>query len=227
MNKKTAISRSNSSFPKYTSWLESGGIEYEVLDWQQNNYDKIKDCSSLVLTGGADIFPEFYADWEDGKNRDEYLPDRDGFEFKLADYALSNGLPVLAICRGLQLMNVKLNGSLINDIETIRGTNHRKIKDGVDRMHDVKVMEDTLLYEIVGKNSGTINSSHHQSADRIGEGLRISAKSPDGIIEALEWAEKDSKPFLLCVQWHPERMADGTPEFAVNILKRFRKETEK
>lgn len=227
MRKKTGISRTEKSFEFYLDWLKKSDVDYEVLDWEQNNFDKIKDCSSLLLTGGVDIFPEFYADWEDGKKRDEYIPARDGFEFRLADYALENSLPVLAICRGLQLMNVKLNGTLINDIETIRGVNHRKIKEGEDRMHKVKVFEDSLLYEVTGKTEGTINSSHHQSIDRIGEGLRITAKSPDGIVEAAEWAERDSKPFLLCIQWHPERMTSGTPAFTDNIIKRFKHETEK
>jgi putative glutamine amidotransferase len=227
VKKKAAISKTETKFEFYLNWLKRGGIDYEVLDWRENNFDKIKECSSLVLTGGVDIFPEFYADWEDGKNRDKYSPQRDGFEFRLADYALENKMPLLAICRGLQLINCKLNGSLINDIETIRGTNHRKLSDTQDRLHEVTVFEDTLLYEVVGKKRGRINSSHHQSVDRVGEGLMVTAKAPDGIIEAAEWADKNSKPFFLGIQWHPERMQGGDPEFTDNILKRLKEETEK
>src|SRR5436853_6987810 len=174
--KKTGISKSDSEFERYTKWLEEGGLEYVVLDWEKNNFEDIKQCSSLILTGGVDIFPEFYNDWEDGKNRTEFIPERDGFEFKLIDHAFVNNLPILGICRGLQIINCKLNGSLINDIETIRGTNHRKISQAEDRIHNVNVSSDSLLYEVVNEKSGIVNSSHHQAIDRVGEGLRVTAK---------------------------------------------------
>jgi putative glutamine amidotransferase len=223
--KKTAISKSNSKFNFYTQWLEQWGLPYEVLDWEKNNFEDIKKCSSLLLTGGADIFPEFYNDWEDGKNREEYIPARDGFEFKLFDYALAQKMPVMGICRGLQLINCRLNGSLINDIETIRGVNHRKITPSEDRVHNIKIMPGSLLNEITGKTEGAVNSSHHQAIDRLGEGLMINAKSDDGIIEGIEWAERDGKAFMLAVQWHPERLKDINDPFTKNIIEKFKEET--
>lgn len=226
-NKYIGLSRSNSSFPKYCKWLDDNSLPYIILDWEKNNFDEIKNCSSLLLTGGVDIFPEFYNDWEDGKNRSEYIPARDGFEFKLLEYALSNNYPVLGICRGLQLINCKLNGSLINDIETVRGTDHKKISASEDRLHNVNVKRDTLLFDLVKQDSGTINSSHHQAIDRVGEGLMVSAKADDGIIEAVEWENKSGKPFLLAVQWHPERMPDSNSVFSREILEKFREETNK
>lgn len=224
---KTALTKSNSKFDFYKAWLENENLPFEVLDWEKNNFDDIKKCTSLLLTGGVDIFPEFYNDWEDGKNREEYLPARDGFEFKLFDYAMTNKIPVLGVCRGLQLINCRLNGSLINDIETIRGTNHRKIGPAEDRIHDVNIIPGTLLNEITGKTSGVINSSHHQAIDRLGEGLMINAKSSDGIIEGIEWAEKENKAFMLGVQWHPERFMDKSDPFSRNIIEKFKEETNK
>ena len=224
---KAGISKSDSKFERYTKWLDEGGLDYIVLDWEKNNFDDIKSCSSLILTGGVDVFPEFYNDWEDGKHRTEYIPERDGFEFKLLDYVFENNLPVLGICRGLQIINCKLNGSLVNDIETIRGTNHRKISSTEDRIHNVNVSENSLLYEIVKEKSGLINSSHHQSIDRVGEGLRVTAKADDGIIEAVEWDDKTGKPFMICIQWHPERTTDKESPFSKNIFERFKSETEK
>ncbi len=226
MKKTAGISRCDRNFQYYLSWLESGNIENIVLDYERNNFDEIKLCSSLLLTGGDDIFPEFYYDWEDGKDRSKYKPLRDGFEFKLFDYALSNSLPVLGICRGLQLINIRLNGSLINDIETVRGTNHTKISDTQDRMHEVNLYENTLVYDVVREKRGTVSSSHHQAIDRLGEGLTITAKADDGIIEAVEWEDKTSKPFLLAIQWHPERMKEQNSTFAKNVLLRFKQETE-
>jgi putative glutamine amidotransferase len=220
------ISRCDKKFQYYTDWLKSGNVEYIVLDYRKNNFDDIKKCSSLLLTGGDDIFPEFYNDWEDGKDRSDYKPERDGFEFKLLDYALNNNLPVLGICRGLQLINSRLNGSLINDIETVRGTIHTKISENNDRMHDVNLFENSLVYDTIREKRGLVNSSHHQAIDRLGEGLVITAKTDDGIIEAVEWEEKLSKPFLLAIQWHPERMKEQNSPFTKNVLLRFKQETE-
>ena len=226
MKNTAGISRCDRNFQFYLNWLESGNIKYIILDYIKNNFDDIKKCSSLLLTGGDDIFPEFYNDWEDGKDRLKYKPARDGFELKLFDYALSNPLPVLGICRGLQLINIRLKGSLINDIETVRGTNHTKISETEDRMHEVNLFENSLVYEIVQEKRGTVSSSHHQSVDRLGEGLSVTAKADDGIIEAVEWEDKTLKPFLLAIQWHPERMKEQNSPFAKNVLLRFKQETE-
>ncbi len=227
MSRKTAITKSDSRFYNYINWLDKYEFPYIILDWEKNNFDDIKECSSIILTGGADIFPEFYNDWEDGKNRDEYIPERDGFEFRILDHALENNYPVLGICRGLQLINCKLKGSLINDIESIRGTNHRKISQTEDRMHNVTIKDGTLLNDVLGLNAGMINSSHHQAIDRLGEGLMISAKADDGIIEAIEWDEKEGKPFFLAVQWHPERFPDEGSPFSSNLILKFKEETNK
>lgn len=227
MKKTAGISLCDKRFEYYTQWLESENVKYIVLDYRKNNFDDIKKCSSLLLTGGEDIYPEFYNDWDDGTGRTQYKPERDGFEFKLLDYAISGNLPVFGICRGIQLINCRLNGSLINDIETIRRTNHRKINDTEDRMHSVNVFKNSLLHEITAKYEGNINSSHHQAVDRLGEGLMVSAKSPDGIIEGIEWAEKKDKGFLLGIQWHPERMADKDSPFVKNVLLRLKEETER
>jgi putative glutamine amidotransferase len=93
-------------------------------------------------------------------------------------------------------------------------------------MHNVNIKEDTLLKNIVGESTGIINSSHHQAIDRLGEGLMISAKADDGIIEAVEWDDKKGKPFFLAVQWHPERFPDKNSPFSKNIIETFREVTE-
>jgi putative glutamine amidotransferase len=226
LNKIAGISRCDRKFQFYLDWIESGNFEYIVLNYEKNNFDDIKQCSSLMLTGGVDIFPEFYSDWENGKDRSIYKPERDGFEFMLFDYALNNRLPVLGICRGLQLINSRLNGSLISDIETVRRTNHNKISDTEDRLHDINLYDNSIIYDIVREKRGKVNSSHHQAIDRLGEGLAVTAKADDGIIEAVEWEDKSSKPFLLAIQWHPERMKEQNSPFAKNILLRFKQETE-
>lgn len=226
MKRRAGISLCDTRFEFYLEWLKSINLDYLVLDYRENNFSDIKDCSSLILSGGVDIFPEFYNDWEDGLNRDSFKPERDGFEFRLLDYALSSSLPVLGICRGMQLINCKLNGSLINDIMTVRKVNHNKI-DGLDITHSLNVNKDSLLYEIVRIETGEVNSAHHQAVDRVGEGLRITARASDGITEAFEWFEKENHSFLLGIQWHPERMKDVLSPFSRKILERIKEETEK
>jgi putative glutamine amidotransferase len=227
LKKIAGVSKCDKKFELYTSWLKSEGIQYKVLDYSRNNFEDIKECSSLLLTGGDDIFPEFYNDWYEEEKRDQYVPERDGFEFKLLDYAILENIPVLGICRGMQLINCKLNGSLIKDIETERGLNHKKISDTEDREHGITVYPGSVLYKIVNCETGTVNSSHHQGIDRLGENLKVSAKSPDGIIEAVEWDEKSNKSFFLGIQWHPERMRDKDNIFTRKILERFKAETLK
>lgn len=226
MTKIAGISMCDSKFQIYLDWINNENIEYISLDYIKNNFDDIKKCSSLLLTGGCDIFPEFYNDREDGIDRFDYKPERDGFEFKLLDYALKNQLPVLGICRGLQLINCRLNGSLISDIETVRGTNHRKIDETNERIHNINLSDNSLVFDVVRQKKGLVNSSHHQAIDRPGEGLIITAKADDGIIEAVELENKSANPFFLAIQWHPERMKEQNSPFAKNILTRFKQETE-
>jgi putative glutamine amidotransferase len=226
LKKTIGISRCDRRFEPYLDWLTSADIKYIILDYKSNNFKDIEKCSALLFTGDHDIFPEFYNDWEDGTDMSKYRPERDGFEFKLFDYAIENSIPLLGICRGMQLINCRLNGCLISDIETIRGANHKRISDTEDRVHPVNVSENSLLFGIIKEHRGNVSSSHHQAVDRVGEGLIVTAKADDGIIEAIEFSDKNSKPFLLGIQWHPERMKEQSSPFTKNVLYRFKKEAE-
>ncbi len=217
---KVGVSYCDSKLENYINWLKMAPVEVEpvVLSYKELNAEELKKCDALLLTGGDDVHPEFYGEPE--REGDKYNRERDWFEFKLLDIAFSKNLPILGICRGLQLTNVYLRGSLIFDIQTVVGTNHRKDENtGEDRLHDVFIFEDSKLFKIVGEKGGIVNSSHHQSADRVGENLRINAKCSDGVIEGLEWAGDDR--FVLLVQWHPERMKDSRSIFSKNLLDAF------
>jgi len=126
----------------------------------------------------------------------------------------------LGICRGLQLANVFFGGNLIPDIPATGKPDHSKV-NGIDRYHNVSVVENSILKQIVGTTNGEVNSAHHQSADRIGNDLVISAISEDGIIEGLERKQTQDDPFLVLVQWHPERMTNLESVFSKNIKLRF------
>lgn len=226
---KIGISKCDSKFDKYLNWLDKYGIEYHILDYSspEKGHELFKDCNGLILSGGVDIYPEIYCDWDTVETRGSYKPERDGFELKLLENAISRNIPVLGICRGCQLINVYFRGSLIFDIEEIRGTNHRKISDTQDRMHKINIYQNTLLSDIVNLEETEVTSSHHQSIDRLGEGLIVNAKAPDGIIEGIEYADKSGKNFFLAVQWHPERFLDTEVPVSKNILMKFYDECKK
>ncbi|CUS80657.1 Peptidase C26, partial [Candidatus Kryptonium thompsonii] len=123
---KVGVSYCDSKLENYINWLKMAPVEVEpvVLSYKELNAGELKKCDALSLTGGDDVHPEFYGEPE--REGDKYNRERDWFEFKLLDIAFSKNLPILGICRGLQLTNVYLRGSLIFDIQTVVGTNHRK-----------------------------------------------------------------------------------------------------
>ena len=209
-------------FTNYQRWLASEPwINIIRLGYKQDNFNEIKNCNGILLTGGQDVHPKFY-------NKPEYLPychetdeRRDEFELSVLEYTQQHQLPVLGICRGLQITNVFAGGTLLPDIVSAGNADHTKQDETSDRYHQVYVKENSLLEEIVQSLKGEINSAHHQGADKVGHGLVGNATSADGIVEGLERVETNSKAFLLLVQWHPERMNNLESEFSKNIKNRF------
>jgi putative glutamine amidotransferase len=114
-------------------------------------------------------------------------------------------LPVLGICRGMQLINCMMNGTIQQDLGEELNKMHQADAT-IDKRHAIKVERNTLLYELVQNDQSEVNSAHHQAIEKLGKGLRVNCTAPDGTIEGFEWADTSGKPFLLCVQWHPERM---------------------
>jgi len=211
-----------SKYYEYKSWIENEpAIKIIKLSYLHNNLSDIQKCDGIILTGGHDIHPGLYNKPEylefcNTKNIDER---RDEFEWKVLEQ--TKELPVLGICRGLQLANIFFGGTLIPDNIAFGKTDHTKIEEADDRYHDVKIKSNTLLKKITVAEIGEINSAHHQSADDVGKGLSINATSADGVIEGLEWKAPQEKSFLLLVQWHPERMTNQESIFSKNIKQAF------
>lgn len=132
-------------------------------------------------------------------------------------------MPVLAICRGPQLLNVALGGTLIQDIpsEVPDALGHEARDDRTARVHDVEIDEGSRIAQAVGETRITVNSLHHQSVRDVAEGLKVTAKAPDGIIEGLESASDDW--WAVAVQWHPEEMNDSPEPWDRGIFKAFAK----
>jgi putative glutamine amidotransferase len=210
------------AYERYCSWVRGGipGVEIRKLSYLLKNAGELDGCGGVLLTGGGDVDPGLYGRGDAFSVAQEVDEERDRFEMAVIRRAQERGVPLLGICRGAQLTNVALGGTLHIDLESEGYPSHRKAGEQ-DRRHDVVVEVPGILYDIVGHGMGEVNSAHHQAVDVPGKGLRVAARSPEGIVEALEWEDPDERPFLLLVQWHPERMIDSNNPFTYNLIQRF------
>lgn len=186
--------------PPYRDALIAAGLEPEICPAiSKPPFDDT--FGGLLLTGGIDLDPELYGE---RRHPEADVPDPalDRAEMAAIGEALERHAPILAICRGMQVLNVFHGGSLHQHLEPPE--RHRFIKDG-DRslpVHPVTIHDGTLLAQIAGAPSWDVNSRHHQAVKKLGAGLKVSAISPeDGVIEAIE---RTDEGFVLGVQWHPE-----------------------
>jgi putative glutamine amidotransferase len=164
----------------------------------------------LILTGGLDVQPELYGA-ERHPSTDPARPDRDAWELALFHGADERRMPVLAICRGLQLVNVARGGTLYQHLPDDLGTERYRVGGGVFATNEVAVDEGSRLAGIVGAGSIDVHSYHHQGVDRLGDGLVASARTDDGLVQAFE---SDGGGYLVGVQWHPEENAEDRRLFA-------------
>lgn len=209
-----------SKFENYQRWIENAGAQVVKLSHHKNNFGDVDKCDGIILSGGEDLHPRFYNKGEYLELCDEIDEARDEFEWRVLELTVEKKLPLLGICRGLQVANVFFGGTLIPHIPAFGKFNHSRT-DSADRYHQVRVSSDSQLKDIVGETSGEVNSAHHQSADRIGKGLIANALSADGVVEGMERERTNDGPFLQLVQWHPERMRDLESVFSRNIREKF------
>jgi len=174
---------------RYESALREVGIEpVRISPVDARPLDSL---DGLLLTGGTDVNPARYGEQRHPQTEDPDDP-LDELEIALLRDALAAGLPVLAICRGMQLFNVVHGGAL---------TQHLNSHDSPDGLHNIRVVPNSRLASIIGEGEHAVNSRHHQAVARVGGGLMVSARSGDGVIEALE---RPGHAFAVAVQWHPE-----------------------
>jgi len=165
--------------------------------------ENIKFIDGLLLTGGNDMNPKFFGQRKIYRKSIIDPIERDTFDLTITKLALNAGIPILAICRGHQVLNVALGGDIYQDLSLTKFKTLRHTDPGEagKSFHDVKIDEDSLLFGIVKRTSINVNSSHHQVINRLGTGLRATAIASDGVIEAIELPDQ---VFTLGVQWHPE-----------------------
>ena len=168
----------------------------------------------LLLSGGSDLDPGYYGE-EPDPELGPTIPERDAFEMALVDLALRRGIPIFGICRGLQVLNVALGGTLYQDLPSQWEGDvlkHRQVTPKWQPSHEVEVRDGTYTAEIMGRGGVVkVNSYHHQGIRDLAEGLAVTARSEDGVVEAVE--SKDlSDRWLLGVQWHAEAMRGVGPQ---------------
>ncbi|MBI4417820.1 MAG: gamma-glutamyl-gamma-aminobutyrate hydrolase family protein [Ignavibacteriales bacterium] len=214
-------------FENYLKWIRrvDAPVEFVKLSYHLKNADRLKDADGLILTGGGDVHPALYGKEDQIELTEEVNEMRDAFEFEILEQALELDLPILGICRGMQIMTVFLGGTLIVDLPTAGFRNHVE-RDGIDHRHSLEVVPGSLFEAIAGTGAKRVNSTHHQAVENLGKGLMVSARSDDGVIEAAEWVMKDRMPFLLLVQWHPERMADFDNPCSGFVAEHFLREVQ-
>jgi putative glutamine amidotransferase len=198
--------------------MRSGGTPVLLPPVSPNEAPRILDrIDGLLLSGGGDIDPSFYG----GKLHDDMYaidPKRDEFEFALVREAQRRRMPTLAICRGLQVLNVALGGSLIEDIPSEVGSTDHAIRgpEVVDCHQTVRIEESALVAKTIGATEACVNSIHHQAVRRVAPGLRAAGWTNDEVVEVLDPIDH-SWP-VLAVQWHPEFLAVNDDEASLALF---------
>ncbi|HYC53229.1 MAG TPA: gamma-glutamyl-gamma-aminobutyrate hydrolase family protein [Gemmatimonadaceae bacterium] len=171
----------------------------------------LSTVAGVILTGGEDVDPVEFGAARHPRTQTPHVA-RDKCELAVVKAARALSLPTLGICRGIQAINVALGGTLIQDIPSERPSavvHDQDAERGV-RVHTVELEPDSLLADAIGAAHITVNSYHHQAVDRLADGLRVTARAEDGIVEGVESTDDDW--WMLAVQWHPEELVgDGKP----------------
>ncbi|RYL95894.1 gamma-glutamyl-gamma-aminobutyrate hydrolase family protein [Sporolactobacillus sp. THM7-4] len=182
--------------------------------------DYVSLCDGFILSGGDDVDPRFYGE-SPSPHIGVFNTDRDRSELLLLKKAVSSGKPVLGICRGLQVINVALGGTLIQDLSTEmkKTIQHEQKVPRMKTSHSVRVIKNSRLFSLLeGRKSLFVNSLHHQAIGRLASDLRAVSFAPDGVIEAVEHVVNDR---ILGVQWHPESMAAGGDPLMIRLFSEF------
>lgn len=188
---------------------EAGGIPF-IIPYIDNSVNDVKGILSkidgLLLAGGGDVLPKFFG--EEPESTKLVVPKRDRFEIKIIRDCYKNKIPVLGICRGCQIMNVAMGGNLFQEIKT--GIQHHQQAPGSEPTHTIFIEKNSILYKVFKKQKIMVNSFHHQAVKKPGKNLKVSARSKDEVIEAIE---TENHPFFVGVQFHVEYLWKKNRDF--------------
>ena len=205
----------------YREALRVAGIAGHELVYEQDAPDAVvARHAGLLLLGGGDVDPALYGE-ERHPTTEVVAAPRDEYEIALVKAALARNVPIFAICRGIQLLNVALGGTLVQDLPTERPSDveHAPKDARGKRTHDVMVVPESRLARAIGASGMRANSSHHQAVDRLASPLRATGTAPDGVIEGLE--TPDDAWWVLGVQWHPEELTETSEAWDRGLFAAF------
>jgi putative glutamine amidotransferase len=210
---------------RYAEWLEHFNPRIKCINLYGLPADSIQSlmqiANGLVLSGGPDVYPMRYGRINDTTLCEDFDIYRDSLEYALIKEAIGSKMPILGICRGLQILNVYHGGTLYADLPTqLPGNVNHRCENKDSCLHSISITEKTFFHSLIKDDGGIVNSNHHQGIHELGPGLLVSAQSVDGLPEAIEWEDHNKKGFLLAVQWHPERMSREDPMSAA-VGRRF------
>jgi putative glutamine amidotransferase len=198
--------RHRRKYTVYNTYVElvrrAGGWPVGIFPEEAERVPEILErLDALILPGGDDMHPRHWSDEDVHPSVTLSAEERTLFELAVVKKAAAARLPLLGICLGCQALNVAFGGTVIQHLDPDLGHGSGLEGKSADNRHDVLVEEGTRLHSLVGATRLEVNSGHHQAAGAIGKGLRVSARAPDGVVEAIEGT---GDAFLLAVQWHPE-----------------------
>jgi putative glutamine amidotransferase len=192
---------------------KAGGLPVILAPVRTSSVDVLLDrLDALCLSGGPDLAPAHYGAAEHPE-LGPTEPELDRFELALARRAMARGVPVLAICRGMQVLNVARGGTLHQHLSDLgREIDHRQTTPGENATHEVELVRGSRLADLVGGLRLTVNSFHHQALDQLGRGLRVVGRAGDGTVEAVE---RPGAGFVVGVQWHAELLVERPEQLAL------------
>jgi putative glutamine amidotransferase len=172
----------------------------------------IEMCDGFLFTGGRDISPRRYSSQTTHPAVNLLNPRREDFDFALLDAAMKSGKPVLGVCLGSQEINVALGGSMIADLPTQTSSTINHKPGSIHPSHAVDITTGTRMHDLLGTTTLQVNSLHHQACDRLGSGVLVMARAPDGVVESFD---VQGRKFLMGVQWHPEMLTDDPQQLSI------------
>ncbi|GAB4074018.1 gamma-glutamyl-gamma-aminobutyrate hydrolase family protein [Barrientosiimonas marina] len=202
--------------------IQAGGVPIVI----PNGTDDMPEtwmsmCDGLILSSGEDVDPNSYLENPDPQLQKTNV-NRDNTEIALVHCAEEQKKPIFAVCRGITLLNAALGGTVIQDIGTWfpQAIQHYQLAERYEATHDIQIESGSWLQKITNSTGIRVNSHHHQAINKLASGLKVTAKTPDGMIEAVESSDAAAVPLFMGVQWHPEAMARVNPTM-LELFKSF------
>ncbi len=214
---------------RYINWIHHTDPTVEVIDLARYDADSaiiiLRTCNGVIMTGGEDVVPAYYGKAEEAIRCEDMNGLRDKREFAIIKETQRIKMPIFGVCRGQQIMNVALGGTLTIDLPTDRPSDvsHRNSKEYDKCLHAVYPVKNSWFKNIVKVDSGDVISIHHQAIDKLAPGLRVVAWSKDKVAEAVEWENPKAHSFLMAVQFHPERAKDLNAPMSKPLMEAFLK----